>query len=116
MKNILSLSLISAITLVLLTGCNSGSSNPEIPNNALEVNTHSSEEFLRAVKVAGEKSGWKITPFKSNEVVAEKISDGDTVSSSIKFSKGYIEFEDPSVASSLSDAIDEELNKDPSEH
>jgi len=119
MKKILSLTLISAIALVLSTGCSS--KNPNIPANedldakvsadALYVKTHDNEKIAKAIKKAGEKTGWIITEFKNNEVIAEKLDGEKTISSSVTFSDGHIEFENGSATSDLRDAIEEELNK-----
>jgi len=116
MKKILSMGLISLFTLVLSTGCNSMSGDPEIPDNALEIHTHGNEKALHAIEKAGAMNGWTITEFKINEVIAEKTNNGDTISSSIKVYDNYIIFENPIAASALSDDIEDELNKDSSSH
>ena len=121
MKKILSITLISAVALVLSSGCMGGSSAPEhvsdkASKDALFVKTHNNEKILHAIKKAGEEEGWKITEFKSNEVIAEKTDDGETISSSIKLSKGYIEFSNNDATSDLRDAIEDELSKDSSSH
>ena len=110
MKKILSLSLITALTLVLSSGCNSTS------GDGLQVNTHDNEKVLHAIKNAGEKNGWKITEFQGNEVIAEKTDDGDTISTSIKFQDGYIEFSNDAAASDLSSDIEETLENSSSQH
>jgi len=116
MKKTLSIGLISALTIFLSSGCSSTSGNPGIPDNALELNTHNSEKVLHAIKIAGKKNGWNVTEFKSNEVIAEKTRNGDTVSSSIEVHDGYIVFENSTAASDLSDDIEDALNKDSSAH
>ena len=121
MNKILSVTLISAITLVLSTGCGGTSPSPEyhnanISNDALYVKTENNEKIAHAVEKAGEKTGWKITEFKSNTLIAEKTDDGKTISSTIKFSEGFIEFSNNSDTSDLRDAIEDELNKEPSAH
>ncbi|MEA1891680.1 MAG: hypothetical protein U9N33_03110 [Campylobacterota bacterium] len=127
MKKILSMTLVSALTLVFYTGCSSASPAPDsssveavkdvkISEQALHVNTRSNEKIAHAIKKAGDKTGWKITEFKSNEVIAEKTDDGETVSSGIKFNQGYIEFENNSATSDLRDAIEEEFEKNSSAH
>ncbi len=124
MKKILSITLISALALVLSTGCSSkgdGVSAPEVHDakvsaDALYVNTHDNKKIAHAIEKAGEKTGWNIIEFKSNEVIAEKTDDGETVSSVIKFSEGHIEFENADATSDLRDAIEEELSKNSSAH
>lgn len=107
MKKILSITLISALALLFTTGCGGGS---------LDVKKYNGKKIGHAIEKAGEKTGWKITEFKSNEVIAEKTKNEETVSTSIKFSKGNIEFDDSVDTSDLQDAIAEELNKESSAH
>ncbi len=123
MKKILSITLISAIALLLSTGCSSKSDSaaPEsrdakVSADALYVNTHNNKKIAQAIEKAGEKTGWKITKFKNNEVIAEKTDDEETISSSIKFSEGHIEFGNADATSDLRDAIEEELSKNSSAH
>lgn len=122
MKKILSITLISAIALVLSTGCSSKNVNapethdPKVSAEALYVKTHDNEKIAKAIKKAGEKTGWIITEFKSNEVIAEKLDGKNTISSSIMFSDGHIEFENASATSDLRDAIEDELNKTAAAH
>jgi len=122
MKKILSITIISAVALIFSAGCMGGSTaTPEthdtkVSKEALYVNTHDNKKVAHAIKKAGEKTGWKITEFKSNEVIAEKTDDGKTISSTIKFSEGHIEFSDNDATSDLRDAIEDELNKSGSSH
>ncbi len=121
MKKILSLSLISALTLVLSTGCNSTSGSPSahdpsVSSDAIYVNTHDNEKILHAIEKAGEENGWTITKFKINEVLAEKNEGENSISSSIKFSNGHIEFSNDEAASDLSSDIEEALENSSSEH
>ena len=110
MKKIVTLSLISALTLVLSSGCNSTSAD------GLQVETHDNEKILHAIEKAGKKNSWKITEFKNNEVIAEKTDNGDTVSSSIKFQNGNIQFSNSDAASDLSSDIVEALQNSSSTH
>ena len=116
MKKILSLSLISALTLVLSSGCNTTAGDPSVSSDALYVNTHNGEKILHAIEKAGKENGWKITKFKANEVIAEKTDGGDTISSSIKFEEGHIEFSNDAAASDLSSDIKEALENSSSAH
>jgi hypothetical protein len=121
MNKILSITLISAITLVLSTGCGGTSPSPEshdakVSEDALYVQTHDNKKIAHAIEKAGEKTGWKITEFKSNEVIAEKVDGENTISSTVKFSEGHIEFSNNSATSDLRDAIEDELSKEASAH
>ena len=110
MKKILSLSLISLLTLVLSSGCNSTSAD------GLQVKTHDNEKILHAIEKAGKQNNWNITEFKNNEVIAEKTDNGETVSSSIKFQDGNIQFSNSEAASDLSGDIKEALEDTSSAH
>ncbi|NPA59765.1 MAG: hypothetical protein GXO30_04795 [Epsilonproteobacteria bacterium] len=127
MNKILSIALISTLSLVLSTGCSSKSEDAtpsakpttldaKVSKEALYVNTHNNKKILHAIKKAGDKTGWKITEFKRNEVLAEKTTNEETVSSSILFSDGHIEFSNPEATSNLRDAIKEECETNQSSH
>jgi len=104
MKKILSITLISALALLFSTGC----------GGTLDVKKYNSKKIEHAIIKAGEKTGWRITEFKSNEILAEKTENEKTVSTSIKYSRGQIAFEDNVNTSDLQDAIEEELNENSS--
>jgi len=122
MKKIISLTLISSVALMLITGC--GGSGPSshdqsIGKNALYVKQHNNEKLIKSIEKAGEASGWKITKFKSNSVIAEKVDGDTTYSSTLKFSNGYVDFENAQGTSdgdldNLRDAIKEETKENSS--
>ncbi len=127
MKKILSVTLISALTLVLSTGCSSKTAEPQgaqkedltikdkVGSDALYTEGKSNGAILHAIEKAGSKTGWQITKFKGNEVMAEKISDGETVSADILFYDGHVEFHGADT-SDLRDAIEDELSHSGSSH
>ena len=43
------------------------------------------ESMHHAIIVAGEENGWIMTKYKGNAIIAEKISDNDTVSVTVTF-------------------------------
>ena len=119
MKKIISLTLISSVAVMLITGCGSSESSSHdagISENALYVNTHNNEKLAHAIHKAGKNTGWKITAYKSNMVIAEK-SDGDTTHSlTLKFNDGHVEFENAEGTSDgdiddLRDAIEDIANE-----
>lgn len=118
MNKILTLALVSALTLVLSTGCSSKNSavNAEASKDALYTKMHNDEKIIDAIIVAGKKTGWIVTRFKSNEVIAEKVGSTETVSSSIKIFDGYLEFSNNSQTSDLYDAIKSELDSQTKSH
>jgi len=118
MNKILTLALLSALTLVLSTGCSSkgGVINTEASKDAIHIKMHNNEKIVDAIIKAGKKANWKITKFKSNEVIAEKIGNNETISSSIKIYNGYMEFSNNSQTSDLRDAIEDELKNQGKTH
>ena len=106
MKKLLSIATISVVTIILGTGC--GSSLGVLPSNA-------DEKVMHAIRTAGENIGWKMTPFKINEFIAEKTSDGKTVSTNVKFHNEYVTCSKDSASESdiedLMSAIKKELAK-----
>jgi len=132
MKKILSIAAIAAVTLILSTGCSSnGLSNPEhgsayggsthtgdnqANENAIYVGHASSKKVMNAIKVAGEKTGWRVTEYKSDAVLVEK----EGMSSTIKFHNGHIAGEsenaDMSDLRELRSAILEALENGSSHH
>jgi len=125
MKKILSITIISALSLVLSSGCASKTEakpaakpayvDAKVSKDALYVDL-SNKQILNVIKKAGEKTDWRITEFKMNEVIAEKTTDGDTVSTNILFSDGHIEFSNPDVSSELREAVEEECKNISSTH
>ncbi|DAB28191.1 MAG: hypothetical protein A2513_11270 [Sulfurimonas sp. RIFOXYD12_FULL_33_39] len=128
MKKLLSIATISVVTIILGTGC--GSSLGVLPSNAeenssiykseasrgaLHVESHNIEKVMHAIRTAGENIGWKMTPFKINEFIAEKTSDGKTVSTNVKFHNEYVTCSKDSASESdiedLMSAIKKELAK-----
>lgn len=114
MKKIISLTLISSVALLLTTGCGGSgpSADPSISENALYTNMHNNEKLLKVIHKAGSASGWKITDFKSNMVVAEKVDGDNTYASTLKFNDGHVEFENAEGTSDgdiddLRDAIED---------
>jgi len=129
MKKITSLTLISSVALLLITGCggsgptaeNEGHNDAKISKNALYVNTYNNKKLAKAIQQAGEESGWKITKFKTNAVVAEKVNEDNTYATTLKFNNGHVEFENAegttdSDVEDLRDAIENIANAESSEH
>ena len=121
MKKILSIALISAMALLLSTGCSTKTSSAhaddvKVSENALYVDVKNNEALIKVIKAAADKTGWNITEFKNNQVIAEKTEDGETIASSIVFYDGHIEFEDSDATDDLRDAIEDEINNAKSSH
>ena len=111
MKKMIFMAIISAVAVMFNVGCAgiSPTVDAKISKDALKTSISTNAKILAVIKEAAKKTNWRITEFKDNEVVAEKIKgDNNTVSSSIKFSNGYIEFENDE-ADELKDAVEELL-------
>ena len=128
MRKILSIVAISFATLVLTTGCTSSldmgahieKGDKTIPESAIYVGHHKSEDMIKAIKDAGEKEGWRVTEFKSNAVIIEKVLNDKTISSTLKYSNNHIYGDNENAPMSellnLRKAIVEELQKDKNAH
>ena len=123
MKKILSLSLISAITLVLSVGCSSKSTSmgahidandESTVKTAIYIGDTKTEKAILAIKKAGEKTGWRVTEFKGNSVIVEKVVGDETLSRTIKVHNHHISGDKAATSSEfheLREAIVEELQK-----
>ncbi len=121
MKKIITLSLVSALSAFLLIGCASKSSSdghielgtPGNPNahkddaDFRHVCEFTHEDIYKKIKEAGEKDGWIMTEFKSNEFIAEKIDGDDAKSVTVTFHGHSVDVH-PSD-SDLEDAIKDAL-------
>lgn len=133
MKKLLSIAAVSVATIFLVTGCSSSSEvlpsnaaensaiyKSEVSRGSLHVKEHNTQKVMHVVGNAGEEAGWKMTPFKINEFIAEKTSDGKTVSTNVKFHNEYITFSKDNASESdiseLMSAIEKGLSKDSKSH
>lgn len=133
MKKLLSITAVSVATIFLVTGCSSSSEvlpsnaaensaiyKSEVSKGSLHVKEHNTQKVMHVVRDAGEEAGWKMTPFKSNEFIAEKTSDGKTVSTNVKFHNEYITFSRENASESdiseLMNAIERGLSKNSKSH
>lgn len=128
MRKKLSIVLISSLALLLSTGCSStkadaakqdivgAHASEKSMENSFSTDITSAPKASKFVKEIGEKNGWKMTEFKSNEIFAEKKEGAKTIFTSIKYVDGLLIFSNPSEAKSLLDAIKEELANKKSSH
>lgn len=124
---------LSFSTLILATACTPSSDGVSVTNqsihqstsltgdnqdnkNAIYVGHTKSSDVMRAIKVAGEKTGWRTTEFKSDSILVEK----DGMSSTIKFHNGHISGDNENAPMSelknLRTAIVNELKSNSSHH
>lgn len=98
MKKILSMAAISIAALVLGSGCSSSlemapkveKGNETIPQTAIYVGHHKSEDVIKAIKAAAKEEGWRVTEFKNEAVIVEKSFNGETASSTIIYHNQHI--------------------------
>ena len=107
MNKILKISVATVLSSFLLIGC---SGTPDAPDSgavsssydtehmssmeidALKLHNNITQEKLAIiVRGAGEEAGWRMTEFKRDTFIAEKIDGEETTSVSIKFNKEFIE-------------------------
>lgn len=116
MKKIIILGLVSALSTFVFLGCSSKATSPE--SHTLELGTtsedgrghvcdYSREEIYKMIKEAGEKDGWTMTEFKSNEFIAERIDGDESLSVSVIFNGHSIDIEpeNDELKSTLSKAL-----------
>jgi len=105
MKKVITLGLVSALSTILLVGCGSATPSPEA-----SVKIHNGymtqEKVHKIIKQAGEEAGWKMTEFKSNTMIAEKIGAGETVTVTFNKSTFDISPSNSDLESAISDALE----------
>jgi len=124
MTKMIKVGLASATTLLLMTGC--GGADTTTAENSMSGGIemtlqghHNNKSIQEAIIKVGEEHGWKITEFKSNAVVAEKIDGDDSASATITFDKDKIILMDESGdidANDLLNYINDELSKEDAHH
>jgi len=124
MTKMIKIGLASATTLLLMTGC--GGADTTTAENSMSGGIemtlqghHSNKSIQEAIMKVGEEHGWKITEFKSNAVIAEKIDGDDSASATITFDKDKIILMDESGdidANDLLNYINDELSKEDAHH
>jgi len=106
MKNIITLSIVSALTSLILVGCSTMTSSSESHSGAVHKNL-TQEKIHDIIKAAGEESGWIMTEFKSNALIAEKANGDSSKSVTVTFDKHS--FDVTPANSELENAISDAL-------
>ena len=128
MKKVLSIVVASVATLALITGCSATtgadrgadmeSGDATLCKTAVYVGERGNKSVLKAIESAGEKNGWRMTHFKANAMIAEKIIDNKEVSTIIQVAKEHITCSKDQIPQNelenLRSSIVEELKKDKS--
>jgi tryptophanase len=121
MKKILSIAVVSAFALILSTGCASKEMSAHIDEtdestikSAIYIGDTSNEKAIHAIEEAAKNTGWRVTKFKSNAVIVEKIVDDKTISRTIKVYNKHISGDEAVSGEALEElraAIVKELQK-----
>ncbi len=117
MQKMIKLTMVTAVTLLLITGCGGGNTQTADESMSggteLRLEGHTTNKKLHeAIMKAGEAQGLKMIEFKSNAIIAERADGDDSASATITFSKDKIIIMEESGdinADDLIDAIEEEL-------
>jgi len=108
MKKLLLLSFAATLSLSLLTGCSSNKVYPEdatLSKNGIYTNIHDHKKLKKIVIKAAKEKGWRVTEYKENAIIAEKVGDGDSKATTIKIHNNNIDFEN-SANTDDSDIVD----------
>ena len=108
MKKVVISSLVSMFTLFALANCTGTTPSPEAHTGYIEKKNLTHEEVSKLIVEAAEKAGWKMTEFKSNAFIAEKIDGKDSVSSTVKFGNGSFDISPKNAE--LEDIVSDALN------
>ena len=109
--------------MFLLTACSSNVQTAEDSMSGgveLTLNGHHSNKSIqKAIIKVGEEHGWKITEFKSNAVIAEKIDGDDSASATVTFDDDKVIVRDESGdinADDFLEYLNDALSKEESNH
>ncbi len=107
MKKVITLSILSLFSIFALSACISEAS-PESHTGTVKKKHMTQEKVHKIIKKAGKDAGWKMTEFKSNAMIAEKIDGANSVALTVTFSNSSYDISPKN--SDLASAIDSALN------
>lgn len=116
MKKIIVIGATLLLSAFLLDGCNTNATPSHASEDAKSENyiyfptTIQPKEMQKILKSVGESEGWRITEYKSNAMIAEKLDNPDAKAVTITFSKDF--FYTTPRNTSLESAIKNALPKD----
>jgi outer membrane protein OmpA-like peptidoglycan-associated protein len=112
MKKVILLGITSALGTMLLVGCGAAEVGPESHTGDIHSESHihlTQKKVHNIIKEAAQDAGWKITEFKYNAMIAEKINDNESKSVTITFDKDSFDISPEN--SDLADTLNSALNK-----
>ena len=116
MKKIIIGSVAVVLSTFLLSGCSTNATPSHASGDAQAVDyIHfdkkiNSKSMQKILKNVGESEGWRMTEYKNNAMIAEKISDAEAEAVTITFSKDFF-YTNPrnrSLESAIKDALPKE--------
>jgi len=124
MKNTIKITLVAALSLLLLTACSGENTQTAegTATNSSELILHShtkNKKIHNAIMEAGEEHDLKMTEFKSNAIIAEHMGGSNSSSATIIFSKDKITIIQESGdfdTDDLLEAIEQKLNDGEDKH
>ncbi len=123
MKKLVTMTIATTLSMFLLTACSSNVQTAEDSMSGgveLTLNGHHSNKSIqKAIIKVGEEHGWKITEFKSNAVIAEKIDGDDSASATVTFDDDKVIVRDESGdinADDFLEYLNDELSKEERDH
>ena len=123
MKKLVTMTIATTLSMFLLTACSSNVQTAEDPVSdgvALTLSSHHSNKSIqKAIIKVGEEHGWKITEFKSDAVIAEKIGSDNTASATVTFDNDKVIISDESGDINADDFLkdlNDELSKEDAQH
>lgn len=98
MKRFFSIVTMSALSIMIATGCTSsldmpaelGSHNEATNKSAIYVGPAKTKDVMNAMKNGAKNDGWKVTKFKSNAIIVEKIVDDKAMSTTLVYHNNHI--------------------------
>ena len=111
MNKMITIGLVSALSALLFIGCSASNQSTLRSHDAKTVDSVFFIKHLtlqkahKLIMVAGERDGWKMTEFKVNAMIAEKI--GSEESYTVTFGKDYFDVtpSNSSLTSTIEDAF-----------
>ncbi len=107
MKNLTSKALIAFTTLLIMSACSMTKASPEDYRKITKENL-TLKKINALITETAEQNGWRITPFKYNKLVAEKVGDSSVTTVTITFTTDS--FKLSPANSDLEDILREALN------
>ncbi len=99
MKRLINIALASTVVILLSTGCGNSNTNNNTKSvdgtvnvgTELTLQSHTTSKKLHeAIIKAGEVLGLKMTKFKANAIIAEKVTGDNSSSATVTFSKEQV--------------------------